>query len=492
MRTIFVPILTVLVLASVAFAADAPVAPGVAKPDPAELKVVPLREAAVTGDVGVLGVQPGSYRQVTLRIENRTDEELSVDLVGSFLRPKKKGSCQRLGLGPAITPNATLRSGKGTIVVKLAPRETRELRLNTVCLDAGRPAPMDHEFVVAPDPLPPVRLKVMKWWADHPDAAQGQVNSAIWRFSETVNVRPGTAANYHTPKGTFSAVHGGTYYRLDDGELTCLDTVGVERILGSQMFSVMPCDGAVYSVGLSDSGDPELLRLALTGEQPWGRIMPLGESIRVLEVVPAGRGRIAVVTDGGLFVRDLAAGRTTPYFAHSQILDLFARQVSDSALLVALKVPAKGGHYQGGERKGQTSDIFELWSLDVAGGEPTLVKRFWNVRAMVLGPAGIFGLSHLGVLRKIVGKSFKNFGPGTTFKQIVAVGRKVVWAQTLDNRLVAINVRTGGHRDTGLETSDGFYGRVDAVTDDLAFTSEGRFFLVSAESGEIREIPAPR
>jgi len=453
----------------------------------ADLKLVLLRQAAADGRVKVGGINPSGYRRVTLKIENRGDQRLAVDLCGSFLRPKKKGSCQRLGLGPAITPQATLKLSAGTIVVHLEPGEKKSIRMNTVCLDAGRSCPGSQSFVISPDALPAVREKVMRWWADHPDVPQGAVNSAIWRFSETVRITPGTAVNYTTPKGSFAALHGGTYYRLTDGALSCLDTDGIERILGAEMFSVLPCAGAVYGVALSDTGTPELWRLALTGEQPWGRVMPVGNGLRVLEVIPAGSGRIGVVTDGGLFIRDLAAGETKSYFANTQILDLSARAVSDTRVLVALRVPGQGGYYQGGERKGSTSDIFELWTLDPRRGEPELMKRFWNVSAMSIGPAGVFGLSHLGVLRKIKGKSFKDFGSGAIYKQILAVGKSHVWLQSEKDDLVVVNTKTGTAKKLEVIVDDSFAGDIDTVSDDLAFTNDGKFYRVSAKTGEVIE-----
>ncbi len=487
MRTVLILAAVFILLTPGVYAQNAPSPEEQGPPDFAGLALVPLRQAAVEGRVKVRGVNPGLYRQVTLEVENRSGKRIVVDLCGSFLRPKKKGSCQRLGLGPAITPRATLKRGVGTIVLHLEPGEQKSIRLNTVCLDAGKPGPGSHEFVISPDALPPVREKVMRWWADHPDVPQGAVNSAIWRFSETVRIAPGTAVNYTRPKGSFAALHGGTYYRLTDGALSCLDTDGIERILGAEMFSVLPCAGAVYGVALSDGGAPELWRLALTGEQPWGRVMPVGDGIRVLQVIPAGSGRIGVVTDGGLFIRTLVAGETKSYFTNTQILDLSARAVSDTRVIVALRIPAGRGYYKGGELKGESSDIFELWTLDPRNGEPELMKRFWNVSAMSIGPAGVFGLSHLGVLRKIKGKNFKDFGSGAIYKRILAVGKSHVWLQSENDDLAVVSTKTGTAKKLEVIVDDSFAGDIDTVSDDLAFTKSGQFYRVSAKTGEVAE-----
>ena len=128
------------------------------------------RTAVARGLVSSRGEQPRSYKEITLRLRNLTGERIVIDLCGSYLTPKKRGSCQRLGIGPPTTPGRTKRRGPGTLLVDLEPRMEEKLRMNTVCLDAGRASPGQQEFDVAREPLPEVRETVLRWWADNPTA----------------------------------------------------------------------------------------------------------------------------------------------------------------------------------------------------------------------------------------------------------------------------------------------------------------------------------
>jgi len=101
--------------------------PAFAAPDSPEgfedAPVRTLREAAGAGIVRAAGVEPRSYRGIVLLLENRTAKPLAIDLCASHLRPRRRGSVQRLGIGPARTPLLASRRGKGTVVVHLKPRE---------------------------------------------------------------------------------------------------------------------------------------------------------------------------------------------------------------------------------------------------------------------------------------------------------------------------------------------------------------------------------
>ena len=103
-------------------------------------RVVSLREAAAAGSVTVKGVSPQSYRQVTLKLVNRTETAIDVDLAGSWVRPVEAGSSQRLGLGPPVD-ESDRRPGRGTILVRLEGRGSRSVDVQTVCLDSWLPAP---------------------------------------------------------------------------------------------------------------------------------------------------------------------------------------------------------------------------------------------------------------------------------------------------------------------------------------------------------------
>jgi hypothetical protein len=476
MRTI----LTLLVL--LVLAGSLPAEPEAAAPP----EVVTLRRAAQAGRLEVRGVDPRSYREVTLELRNRTAEPLLVDLCGSYLRPKKKGSCQRLGLGPAITPSFTFQRGPGTVVVRLGPGEKASLRMNTVCLDAGRSSPGRQEFVAATSRLPEVREKVLRWWADHPDAPQSAVNCAIWNFREEVRVEPGVVESYREPAGKRAAARGGTYYRLSDGVLTSLDPGGIERILGSQIFTVHPTPDGVYAVGLGGDGQPELWRLAMTGEEPWGRVTVLSGSARVLDVVPMAERTLALVTDQGIHTLNTGSGQWRQLLSSHQFEDISALRLNEKKLLVALRIPAEEGYWQGGERKAESSDIFELWIVDGPAGTVQKLKRFWNVKAVAAGRAGVFGLTHRGQLRRLVSQTFRTLPRSGLYRRILGVGRNLLWLVREDGRLEAVHASSGqGAHLLEIEPGEDFRFAIDAETDDLVYVEPeaGTFRRISAEDG---------
>jgi hypothetical protein len=154
---------------------------------------------------------------------------------------------------------------------------------------------------------------------------------------------------------------------------------------------------------------------------------------------------------------------------------------------VALRAPGQSWYYQGGERKGAQTDTFELWTIDTRRGETELVKRYWNVTAISLGPAGVFGLSHLGVLRKLSGKNFKDFGGSRLYQRVIAVGRNHVWLLGAENELVLVNAKTGAAQEIEAIGSKDVGYDIDTLTDDLAWTAGGKFYRASAETGEVAE-----
>ena len=172
-----------------------------------------------------------------------------------------------------------------------------------------------------------------------------------------------------------------------------------------------------------------------------------------------------------------------------QIKDISVRRLSDRSLLVALRVPSEGGFWQGGERKGETADIFELWAIDVSSRTTKRLKRFWNVKAAVAGPAGVFGLTHRGLLRRLVVGSFKTMASSGVYDRILAVGTGSLWLVREDGALVVADARNGAPRHVlELRPDARFRFRIDAVTDDLAYVEGEGFFLIGAADGRIREI----
>jgi hypothetical protein len=478
-------------LAGGAPAGDEPPSPAAPAVEEEIVEVLTLREAASRGLVSAEGFQPSSYRRVFLRMKNRTQEPLDVDLCGSHLKPKRGGSCQRLGIGPPVTPRPRPKKkvGGGTVVIHLAPEEEIELELNTCCLDAGRPAPSKHEFVVARKSLPPVREKVLRWWADNPTAPQHAVNSAIWQFRDTVHVTPGVVPGYQTPQGRFAAVHGGTYYRIDDGELMSLDADGIERFLGTEIFQVIPVEGAVYAVALGEDRLPDLWRLTLTGLEPWGFVMDLSITDRVRDVIPATGGNLVLVTDAGLRYWNKEGRTLSTSLSTQQILHLSTRLAGRGRMSVTVQRPPREPTYKGGERVGEAAPVYELWSVDLATGTSERVKEYWNVQGMRAGPAGVYGLSHKGRLRRLVGTSFRDHGTADTFSRILAVGRKALWLVGEDGRLCVAKASTGRVRHVvDVPVADLGVVDVDATADDLAFVKDDRWTRVRADTGAVEEI----
>ncbi len=451
----------------------------------ADVAVVPLWKAVAAGDVEASGSQPASYRAVRLALRNRTRERVAVDVAGSHLRPRSRGSCQRLGLGPPVVASETTSRGAGTSVVLLEPGAEREFVVNTCCLDAGLPAPASHGFVAVAEPLPAVREKVLRWWVDNPTAPQGAVNSAIWGFSDTVHIGPGVVAHYLVPTGRFAALHRGVFYRLVDGELTSVDADGVVRILGTGIFQVLPADDAVYAVALGEDRKPKLFRLSVTGDDPWKRILDLDATNRIHDLHAGRGGDLVLVTDKGIDFFDHETCGVRRALASEQLVHISVRRENDERLTITTRRPPREPVYQGGQRLHEAAPVFELWSLDAASGATERDEEFWNIGSMLAGSGGVFALAHTtGRLRRLVRGKFDEFGPDATFTRILGISRDVVWLVDAEDRVVAVDARTGKRRfrtesrGWGLHVFD-----VDSESGDLAYVDGEEFRRISAVDG---------
>ena len=455
---------------------------------PEEEPVVSLRDAARAGQLAVRGTEPDSYRQVTLTLRNRTAAPLRVDLVGSYLVPRKRGSCQRLGLGPAITPLANLTSGDGKVVVTLAANEEVVLRVATVCLDAGLSCPpMNEVFEPADDPLPPVRETVMRWWADHPDTPQGAVNCSIWQNRAEVTISGLETPAYGLPRGLHTAAFGGVYYRLKDGELLSRDAEGVTRFLGTRILSVLPAADGVYAVGFSGAGHPELWRLALTGEEPWACIGPVDLRSRALDVLRGGKETVlltgfGVDLIGGHPVKPLLAGD------EDRAGDCSAMPLPRDRWLTVRWKPGSPGIRTAGETRLERQGTIDLFLVGLDGARD--IKRYWNVREAKAGAAGVLGLSHAGRLKRLVDDDFRDLPGETVYARLLAVAGTTAWLVAGDGKLAAVDAKTGALRHTvDLAFADLVEFRADPVTGDLAATRDGGVCLrVKTSDGTVEEI----
>ena len=453
-------------------ALEGPVA-GVAKgaasdpaPRPSLPRLVTLREGAAAKLVQAVGFQPASYRQVHLRVENTSAEPLRVDVCGSHLVPKRRGSCQRLGLGPVVTPRQkkgrrTRRHPRppdqppGTVIIGLKAGETRTVHLWTCCLDAGKPAPSAQTFTVAAKALPGVREEALRWWADNPDAPQGAVNRAIWQFRPVdEDAAFATGRRGRTPRilgGNGVALHAGTVYRLRAGELMARDPDGIERFLGTQMDGVYPTDSAIYAVswgthpGVTRSNERrprELWRLVPTGDEPWAHVATIGATLRIDRIHVSPSGAILALTDEGLFRVDRANKRLVPVMETQDLDNLSVSFTRRGMARVTFRRPPGGGYVKNGERHGEQMAVCEVWEVDPATGAKDRIDEFWNVRQVKTGPAGLYALSPGGKLRRLTGRSFRNAPGQTVYERILHVGRRYVWLESTKGRLVAAD-RTG-------------------------------------------------
>jgi hypothetical protein len=374
------------------------------------------------------------------------------------------------------------------VLVSLDPGEKRDLEVRTVCLDGGLPAPDRQEFDTATDPLPEVRETVMRWWADHPDAPQGAVNAAIWQNRPTVILLPGIHEAYREPKGLSGALHGGTLYRLRDGELTSRDPDGVVRFLGTRLFGVYPAAGALYSVSLGEDRKPELWRFALTGEDPWSRVAGLDAEAGLVQVLPFGRDRLVLVGEQDIRLLDTTTGQAATVAGGDGRWKVSARVAEDGTLVAVMTMAASEGYWQGGERKGEAGDKIEVWSLRPGAATGKMEKRYWNVRDAAGGPAGIFALSHRGALRRLVGDDFRDLLDGHYFARVLGVGRERVWLAGLDGKLRAAHPKTGAPIATpDLDVAE-TRAAVDPVTDDLLLLEPDRLRRVRAADGTVDEV----
>ena len=455
-----------------------------------DVPAVKLWEAVKAGDVQASGSQPRSYRQVKIHVANRSGKRTVVDLGGSHLRPKRRGSCQRLGLGPPVVADLTTQREPGSVCVLLEPGEEKSLVLNTCCLDAGLPAPGNHEFVAVPEELPAVREDVLRWWVANPDVPQHAVNSADWRNVEHVVV-PGEQATRRLEAYRQAAACGGVSFQLKDEELTSLDADGVRRVLGSQIWRIFPTEEAVYAVMPGEDRLPDLWRLAPTGENPWGFVTDVVSGSELLDVVPAGGGNLALLYADRVDWFDAEQGEATKVITPETDRFLSARVGKRTGkVYVTVHDPRDNGVQRGGMLEGQSAGRFEIWVIDPKRGAAELAERFWNVSAIRGGQAGIFGLSHKGVIRHYAGGRFKDLGPVEAYQAIAAVGRERVWLIDDAGRLVTADPRSGRRLLISVAKIDKEAWLVlDPVTDDLTYATTAGFFRIRAKDGTVEKLP---
>jgi hypothetical protein len=458
------------------------------------VEVVPLRKAAAAKIVSAVGEEPHSYTGVTLKLTNATKTRVAVELSGSYLGPRSPGSCQRLALGPPVDVAATIRSAGGSSVARLEPGETRAIVLNTCCMDAGLPAPSKQRFDVASDAMPAVREKVMRWWVDNPTASQNAVNCAIWSNSPDVHVAPGTVESYASPKGRFAALHGGVYYRLDDGVLTSVDADGLERVYGAEVFQALPTDGGLYAVMLGDDHAPKLWRLETTGESRWSKVLDLEGTDRVRALFDAGKSGFVVVTDKHVMLRGGRTQATIPPTNERAFDDPSVRVDAEGRLLVVMHQVPRAPVFQGGAMQTEQDNVFGLFSLDPSSARVELLRRCWEVSAASAGPGGTFALTPTEHrLRRLAGEKFAPFGaPSEAYVRILGSSPESLWLVDEGGKIVVVDAKTGHVRvRTSVAADEKTAYCVDPKTGDLGYVRGTDFVKVRATDGA-EETVAPK
>jgi hypothetical protein len=475
-------------LAALALGSDGEVAPEPRAWE--EIEPTKLWQSVARGEATASGRNPRGYSQVELTVVNKAKKRIVVDTGGSHLRPRRRGSCQRLGLGPPVVASAAETGDKGEVLLRIEPGEAKTLLLNTCCLDAGRPSPRTHQFDAVAQPLPKVREKVLRWWVDNPETPQGNVNSAIWRNARTV-VSGGATSTSSRRAGDLriAAAHGGVYYQLKNNELTSIDAEGVRRVLGSQIELIFPTEGALYAVMPGEDGLPDLWRLAPTGENPWGFVTDLDPSAELLDVVAAGSGDLVLLSSEhvALFSRETREQKRLLDIESDQFLS--GRVTRSGKVDVTVHDPRNKGVQRGGAIEGQSAGRFEIWRIDPTKGTHEMRERSWNVSAFRAGDAGIYGLSHKGVLRRYARGKWKDVGASDEYASLVAIGRDVVWVLDERERLVAVSPESGRPRFRAeAKVSKSMWFDLDPVTGDLVYATSKGFMRISGVDGSVTKI----
>jgi hypothetical protein len=336
-----------------------------------------------------------------------------------------------------------------------------------------------------------VRTRVLKWWAENPQAPQSAVNSAIWQNAAEVRVDPPQPEGASRPASRFSTVRNGVYYQLVDGELTSVDADGVARLLGNGIRQVLPADDGLYSVMSAGCGGATLFRLEMTGERCWSRVADLAGDDRVHEILPGRRGDLVLVTDKGVTLWNAAAQTATRVIETDSPAHLSARRAAEDRISVSLLRPAVAPKRVGGKDIGASQQVFELWNLSLDTRTAERERGFWNVDAVLAGASGVFALAPSnGGLRRLSGNRFVDTPSTASYAQIVAVTDHVVWLAGADGRLVAADPATGRARFTsGVGASEAGAANVDPRTGDLAYVRDGAFRVVRGRDGDDEAVP---
>lgn len=133
-------------------------------------QAVHLGDAVSDGSLAVSDLKTLSYKQANVTITNLTDESVTVEVLGSQIRPQDSGY-QRIAI--AYPTDGTQ--------ITLGPNGSWSGTVYTLCRDEALRAPdirNDYSFNVSK--VDQDEIDVMKFWRDNPILPQYVVNEVIW------------------------------------------------------------------------------------------------------------------------------------------------------------------------------------------------------------------------------------------------------------------------------------------------------------------------
>jgi|GEM_PF-2220388 len=464
-------------------AAPVPVAPVAPAPDTAP-PVVPaapapvwtLDRAVAAGLLDVRGEAPASYQSVVLVLTNRSKAALTVDVAGRHLRSTTSG-CQRLGLAFPIAPTTPRDPApRGTYPILLAAGERREVRVNSCCMDAGKPCPgRGDRFELASQATPPAVEVALRWWVDHPTAPQGFVNAAIWQGDPSLLER-GEGAGSRAVARPVKAVRSyrGVLYVLDDGALTSLDREGVRRFHATGVVEALPGESGLLALAVGASG-LDLWRFGETGDPPWMRLFEVGDGVDQVVEGPAGAFALRRGHDVAFRADRWRPEVPVAWSSRSGAEATDVRVVSVDAtkgravVVVHRKGLGPAGTFNGAQGLHERAPTIEVHDLDLKKGTTALRKTFWNLRDLGGGPAGLFTLTFAGSLARLEGERGLPVPTERTWDAVVAVGAKRLVLRATEGGLFVCDARSGRALALPADAAD---VSIDPVTDEVVWLAD--------------------
>lgn len=130
---------------------------------------IDLVEAVQQGEVSLEARPENSFAETRLKLENKTSQQLELDLSRSGLIPKS-GDAQRIGLCHPVGFQP------GDYVLAMKPKQSGEIVVVSRCLDSHRPPPdTATTYNLLPELLPAFIVEALR---------QAQAQEALWRLIE--------------------------------------------------------------------------------------------------------------------------------------------------------------------------------------------------------------------------------------------------------------------------------------------------------------------